>query len=318
VAPGGPAAPELRLEREAKVAELLEGSGEPGTGAPEDRDGAAGGRLEASGVLAKDGCFYVIFDNSPHIARLGPALAAGAPENLLHRQERRDADGFEDIAYDPSSDRFFTLVEALEFRPGSFKAKVQQYDGRLRYLRSGWLDFPLDRPNKGLEGLTCLRRDGRSWLLGLCEGNRCRAGTAGRRPGGGRIQVFAEAGAGGGWEHAGTIRLPETLEFEDYSSLSVAGDRLAVVSQASSALWVGRLAPSGFEVAGEEGTFRFPRDPHGRTVYCTVEGVSWVAADRVVVVSDKAKRGTQGKRCRAKDQSIHIFTIPSEEGGRRP
>ena len=35
-----------------------------------------------------------------------------------------------------------------------------QFDGSLRYLRSDWLDFPLADANKGLEGLTCLRRDG--------------------------------------------------------------------------------------------------------------------------------------------------------------
>ena len=45
---------ELRLEREAKLAELL--------------DRAAGRRLEASGVLAKDGFLYVVY-NLPHIAR---------------------------------------------------------------------------------------------------------------------------------------------------------------------------------------------------------------------------------------------------------
>ena len=39
----------------------------------------------------------------------------------------------------------------------------------------------------------------------------------------------------------GKIRLPETVLFEDYSGIAVAGDRIAVISQASSALWLGRL-----------------------------------------------------------------------------
>ena len=68
--------------------------------------------------------------------------------------------------------------------------------------------------------------------------------VGGTRPGGGRIQVF-RGGSAGGWVHTGTIRLPRTLDFEDYSGIAAAGDRLAVVSQASSALWVGRLAPAG-------------------------------------------------------------------------
>src|SRR6478609_2582259 len=90
---------------------------------------AAGRRLEASGVLTQD---------------------------------RREAEGFEDIAYDPGSDRFFALIEGLPAGPGTYQAKVHQFDGSLRYLRSDWLDFSLPDANKGMEGLTCLRRDGRT------------------------------------------------------------------------------------------------------------------------------------------------------------
>ena len=312
---GHPSGVQLRLEHEAKLVELVE-----------PLDGAAGRRLEASGVLANDDGFYVIFDNLPDIVRLGPGLIAGAPENRVFTQKRREATGFEDIAYDPGSDRFFALIEALPVRSGTYRAKVHQYDGSLRYLRSDWLDFPLADANKGLEGLTCLRRNGRTCLLAMCEGNRCRAGSAGRRPGGGRIQVFTEAGPGGGWVHTGTIRLPRALEFEDYSGISAVGDRLAVVSQASSALWVGRLRRDGADPADEvadevvdEGTvFRFPTDSRGRSVYRTVEGVSWLGDDRVVVVSDKVKPGSGERAGRAKDQSIHIFTIPTVAEGARP
>src|ERR1019366_9470005 len=51
----------------------------------------------------------------------------------------------------------------------------------------------------------------------------------------------------------------------------------------------------------------------GEIIYGTVEGVSWIAPDQVVVVSDKAKP-EQSDRCRAKDQSIHIFKIPPALG----
>jgi hypothetical protein len=50
-------ATQLELVREAKIFDILEGSLDP--------------RLEASGVLVKDGLFYVIFDNMPHIACIG-------------------------------------------------------------------------------------------------------------------------------------------------------------------------------------------------------------------------------------------------------
>jgi hypothetical protein len=300
VALRGPPAPQLVLLEEAKIAELR--------GDPEHR------RLEASGVLAEGGRYYVIFDNSPDVARVG-GLSAGAAETRLIRAESGKGRriGYEDIAYDPTADRFYVLIEALP-HGRAFMAEVEEYDGGFRHLASARLDFPLDRANKGLEGLSCLRRAGRTYLLGLCEGNRCQGGAAGRRPGGGRIQLFERGPRH--WDHAGTIRLPPALWFEDFSSLSVAGDRVAVVSQASSALWVGTLAPSSWEVVGDGATYRFPLDRQGNTVYCNVEGVSWVTGDRVVVVSDRAKATTQGRRCRAKDESIHVFAIPDRGGSR--
>ena len=284
---------QLVLVREAKIASLLAGA--------EDR------RLEASGVLATDGCFFVVFDNAPDIGRLHAELRRGAADNFLIPQDRGDDAGFEDVAHDVAAGRYYVLIEARP-RGRGFMAKVQEYDDGFGYRQSSWLDFPVDGPNKGLEGLTCVRRAGRAYLLGLCEGNRCKDGPEGRRPGGGRIQVFDRGGRH--WDHAGTIRLPASLWFEDYSSLAVAGDRVAVVSQSSSALWVGRLRPSGWELADEGRVWAFPPDREGRTVYCNIEGVSWVAADRVVVVSDRAKREGQDQRCRAKDQSIHVFAIP--------
>jgi hypothetical protein len=288
-----PPVPQLELREEAKIFEVL--------------GDATDLRLEASGVLAKDGVFYVIFDNLAHIGRIDGDLSRAAKENHLIRQDQGRGVGYEDIAYDRFSNHFYLMIEALPHSRG-FMAQVEEYDEHFRYVSSAWLDFPLDRPNKGLEGLTCIHRAEQTYLLGLCEGNRCKGGAAGRRPGGGRIQIFSKGQQC--WDHMGTIRLPEALWFEDYSSLTVAGDHVAVVSQASSALWVGRFSPSSWEVAGEGSIYRFPGDKRGETVYCNVEGVSWVAPDQVVVVSDRAKAGAQSKRCRAKDQSIHVFTIP--------
>ncbi|HUK68567.1 MAG TPA: hypothetical protein VLW50_07425 [Streptosporangiaceae bacterium] len=290
-------APERQLElvREVKIFDLLQ-------------QFELDPRLEASGVLAKDGVFYVIFDNLPHIARIGAELSAAAGANLFIEQHQGHRRGFEDIAYDPWSDRFYVLIESLRRGQGNYMAMVQEYDGNLRYLESVWLDFPLDRPNKGLEGLTSVRRFGLSHLLGLCEGNKCEGGAKGRVPGGGRIHVFTRGKHH--WERADKIRLPGTLLFEDYSGITVTGDRIAVVSQVSSALWIGSLAPWSWEVTGEGSCYLFPRDADGEIIYGTVEGVSWIARDQVVVVSDKAKPD-QDRRCRSKDQSIHIFRIPA-------
>jgi hypothetical protein len=290
---------QLELVREAKIFDILEGSLDP--------------RLEASGVLAKDGLFYVIFDNLPHIACIGPELSRAARDNHMIMQERGHRRGFEDIAYDPQSGRFYVLIESLRRGRAKFMAAVQEYDADFCYLGSAWLDFPLDRPNKGLEGLTCVHRDGQTYLLGLCEGNRCKGGAEGRIPGGGRIHVFRRSRRN--WDRVGKIRLPETVLFEDYSGLAVTGDRIAVVSQSSSALWLGHLSADGWQVTGPGTTYALPTDANGNIVYGTAEGVSWIGADQVVMVSDKAKP-EQDARCRAKDQSMHIFHIPSGPPGR--
>jgi hypothetical protein len=285
---------QLELVEEAKIFDILGGRLDP--------------RLEASGVLAKDGLFYVIFDNLPHIARIGAELSPEAAANHVIKQDRGHRRGFEDIAYDPRASRFYVLIESLPRGREKFMAKVQEYDASFGYLGSAWLDFPLDRPNKGLEGLTCVHRQGQTYLLGLCEGNRCQGGAESRIPGGGRVHVFQRGR--GHWERVGTIRLPETVLFEDYSSITVTGDRVAVISQASSALWLGDLAPAGWQVTGAGTCYALPRDVDGSVIYGTAEGVSWIAPGQVVVVSDKAKP-EQDRRCRAKDQSIHIFGIPA-------
>jgi len=284
---------QLELVREAKILDIMPGSLDP--------------RLEASGVLAKDGLFYVIFDNLPHIACIGPGLAREAGDNHMIMQERGHRRGFEDITYDARSGRFYVLIESLRRSRATYMAAVQEYDADFRYIGSSWLDFPLDRPNKGLEGLTCVHRDGHTYLLGLCEGNRGKGGAEGRVPGGGRIQVFRRDRRN--WKRVGKIRLPETVLFEDYSGIAVTGDRVAVISQVSSALWIGRLSPDDWQVTGTSVTYALPRDADGSITYGTAEGVSWIGPDQVVMCSDKAKP-EQDHRCRAKDQSIHVFRIP--------
>ncbi len=290
----------LRLVQEARVRDLL--------------PAGAGDRLEASGVLAADGRLYVIFDNVSSIAVLDQDLGR-IGGNLLVERTGDAVVGAEDIARDPVSGHYYVLVEALP-RGDGFQAWVEELDERFEHVAGQWLDFPLPCINKGLEGLTCLRRDGVTYLLGLCEGNRCRGGAAGRRPGDGRLQVFRRDGPR--WVHVGRIRLPGTAWFEDYSSVSVHGDRIAVVSQQSSALWVGHLPGSGWVLEDPGTVYAFPRDDDGRPLYCTVEGVSWLDRRRVTVVSDRAKAG-QGGRCRRKEQSVHIFELPaSTSAGRGP
>ena len=110
--------------------------------------------------------------------------------------------------------------------------------------------------------------------------------------------------------------LPASVLFEDYASLDVRNRYVTVISQVSSAMWVGRVQPdpAGLDDLFEEEsrTFLFPRDKQCRIIYCNLEGVTWLPDRRLVVMSDKAKADEQASRCTRKDQSIHIFRLPAQ------
>lgn len=284
----------LRLLREAKMVDLL------------GREAADLRRFEASGVTVAHGRLWVIFDNLPHIASVDPALRPIGEAARLVRQAGPSR-GYEDIAYDQETGRWFVLVEAAKSPTGGFRPQVDTYDAAWRHMARSWVDVAVPSSNKGLEGLTCVRRGARLHLLAVSEANGNRAGRRGRRPGSGLVHVLTESD--GRWVAEDRIHLPEQLPFRDYSGLSVRDDRICVVSQESSALWAGRLGVSSWSVADSGRVFPFPADPRGRTVYGTVEGVCWLDETTVATVSDRAKRD-QPRRFRTKDQSVHVFAIP--------
>jgi len=289
----------LELVSESKIGELL------GEGPRK--------RYEASGVRFNDGYLYVVFDDKPNILRLKPEWETSQEAPTLIETHVRTT-GYEDITYQPFEKRWYCLIEASEARTGGFKPRIDEFDESFRFIDSRWLDFPVKRENKGIEGLSTLRYRGEDYVLGLCEGNLCKSGSAGREPGKGRVQVFRRTN--GDWQHTGTIKLPSSVLFEDYASLDVRDRYVTVISQVSSAMWVGRVRsdPTSLDDLFEEEsrTFLFPRDKQGRIIYCNLEGVTWLPDRRLVVVSDKAKADEQASRCTRKDQSIHVFRLPAQ------
>jgi hypothetical protein len=266
-----------------------------------------GGVLEASGVVAKDGYYYVIFDNVRRIARVHSALQPGSKKHSWFGKTR-DGEGYEDIAFSPDTRRFYLLIEAEKHPDGTFKALIDECNEDAQYKRRRWVDFSFEQRNTGFEGLSAVRWKGRDYLLALCEGNRCRAGRRGRKPGGGRIQVLQRAGTV--WKPVATIALPPSVKFEDYSAVSLRGSRIAVVSQQTSRLWIGTLRFRDWTIAGRGTIYDFPRTRKGNPKYCTLEGLCWLSARAFVLVSDLCK-GKYSKRCRKRDQSIHVFRIPT-------
>jgi uncharacterized protein YjiK len=106
-------------------------------------------------------------------------------------------------------------------------------------------------------------------------------------------------------KRASRIKLPKEARFKDYSSLAYRKHQIAVASQESARVWVGRLdAERRGLVPGSGRLFRFP----GKH-YRNIEGIDWLSDDTFVAVSDRMKKNQSGK-CARTDQSIHVFRIP--------
>jgi hypothetical protein len=154
-----------------------------------------------------------------------------------------------------------------------------------------------------------VRRDDVDYLLALCEGNDCKGGDKGRKPGRGRVQVFEKRKKQ--WSHSRTIALPDTVPFVDYSGMAIDSGRVAIVSQVNSMLWVGQFDSAGWTWQDAGQLYVFPRSDDGAIRYGNIEGVAWIGLTRVVTVSDRRKKKNQTDKGHSeKDQSIHIFDIP--------
>jgi hypothetical protein len=251
-------------------------------------------RLEASGIaLAGDSTALVVFDSLNQIARIDVSLKPSRRNHIWHAPSL--GAGFEDIATADTDGTIFGLIESVEDFDGVLRGFVAEYDREGRWRQCSRLPGQFQKANKGYEGLAHVRRNGREFLYALREGNvRSR----------GRIDVFAREPKGS-WKESRRIDLPDEARFKDYSALACRGDRLAIVSQESARLWVGRLHKRTHTLIPDSGAvYRFP---HKR--YRNVEGIDWLSSDTLIAVSDRSKP-EQPSRSIETDQSIHIFRIP--------
>ena len=284
----------LTLVRERKLCDLMPGD-------------HASKRWEASGVLLKDRHYFVVFDDRVEIARVADDLTPGN-SNSLFGMPHADY-GYEGITYNTAKQRFYLLVEARKHAKGCYKALLVEYDNEFNYLKQRPLDLIFESDNKGFEAVAHVRRDGKDYVLALCEGNMCKCGKEGRTPGGGRVQLFEKTKKC--WRHIRTIDLPTKVPFEDFSGMSIANGRVAVVSQVNSMLWIGQFNEAEWTWHDDGQLFEFPRCDNGSIRYGNIEGVAWIAPTRVVTVSDRRKKKDQPDKVLSdKDQSIHIFDIP--------
>jgi hypothetical protein len=286
--------PVLRLVKERKLADLLDPP-------------RAGAVFEASGVIADGNHSFVALDNVRRVARIGTHLRLESDD---HRWvgANRQGEGYEAITYHRGAGRFYLMIEAQKHPDGTFKGAIEEYDNRWRFKARRWVDFSFEKRNTGFEGLASLEFRGRHYLLALCEGNKCRESRRKKKRGQGRIHVLERRR--GVWHPVAQMKLPKHAKFKDYAGMALRGGRLAVVSQESSRLWVGRLRPSTWTIAGRGRVYDFPRTKKGKKLYGTVEGISWLSSRALIAVSDLRKK-RHPRRCAKTDQSIHVFRIPS-------
>ena len=269
-------------------------------------------RFEASDVVYKDGFLYVVFDNLYQVARIRVDLDPKKKGNKFFGESRDGDSGYEGITFNRKSNRFYALVECAEYPDLSYRAQVHEYDCNFERRTGGWwLDFKFgENSNKGFEGLAWLERDGKEYLIALCEGNSCAGGEQGRTPGNGRIQVFEKSDRY--WEHVSVLAIPSGVRFVDYSGLELSGNRVLVTSQECSSLWIGNLKDREWAFEDEGTIYHLPTN-EGEAIYCNLEGVCEIPAQNkeicLAIVSDKRKKGKKTKRCLSKDQSIQVFTV---------
>jgi len=284
--------PVLRLVRERKLAELL---------AP-PRSGAV---YEASGVIAVGTHCYVALDNVRRVARIATHLRTNSDDHRWAGRARQ-GEGYEAITYSRAQRRFYLMIEAQKHPDGTYKGAIDEYDDDWRYRGRRWVDFAFEKRNTGFEGLASVEWRGQHYLLALCEGNGCRDSHSKRKHGQGRVHVLERRGRM--WHPVARIKLPKAVNFKDYAGMALHGDRVAVVSQESSRLWVGRLQRGKWAIGGKGRVYDLPRTKKGKKKYHTVEGISWLSPRTLVAVSDLRKK-KHPKRSAKTDQSIHVFRI---------
>jgi hypothetical protein len=308
------AVPHLNLVRETKISDLHVAA------LPHNQ-------YEASGVVSQGGFLYVIFDNSYRILKVKPDTGWTSP-SLTSVSNDVDSQ-YEAITFDShNTQNFYAMVESAPSNTLNL-GKLDKYTSTLSGPTGEWTNVTFPFANKGFEGAAWLWScpgggAGNDFILGLCEGNGC---TDSSQPGNGKIKILQQSVSGStiSWNliQNGTVSLP-VANFQDYSDIALyppypatndcaglGGDgtglyTVAIVSQQSSKLWIGTFNAKTWSF-GSGTSYDFPKSG-SQTVYCNIEGVTFLSSTRIAVVSD-AKKTEQPAECGDKEQSIHIFDI---------
>ncbi|KAL6780677.1 hypothetical protein ACKKBF_B12200 [Auxenochlorella protothecoides x Auxenochlorella symbiontica] len=273
--------------------------------------------FEGSDIVRVRGKYYVVFDSSYSIGYLDDRFQFRDPNNQLIGGKGQNDSQFEGIAYVPEDDTFLLLHESQEheggYKPFVTTARLSKDGKEYERLSKCVVDFELTHENKGFEGMAYVKNSKGAFLLGLCEGNFCEGGRRGRKSGNGRIIILQLDTDDNGcrWVKKDVLDIPKEANFIDYSAMAIDYNlgRIAILSQENSAFWVADFDIESLDFVGTGSIVHLPRNEHCEIVYCNAEGIQWIDAYRVIVVSDRAK-ATQPYHCDEHDQSVHIFGLP--------
>ena len=259
------------------------------------------GTYEASGLVLAEGRLHLVFDNLAQVGSLTPDLD---PASGALSPGRVGFSDYEAIAYDPELRCFYVAIEAEEVGRKTWRPRILRLDASGAATGSWQVERKLYSDNKGVEGLTFVRRGGKPYLLALLEGNYGESSDRGREVGNGRLLVLGQT-ADGGWALERELELPKTVAFVDYAGIDVRGDQVAIVSQTSAALWVGTLGDDWS--FGEGRLLEFPRQADGSLRYGRVEGVAWLDGTRLALCSDQEAPRDRGKG--RVEQAVHVVEL---------
>jgi len=313
------------------------------------RESGNSSHYESSEIKRVDDYLYVLFDHSSVLGRLRTDLQYFREENVLireHDPSLQSSDfyiptlqGFKGFFYDREASLFYGIVQSGtknlndHNHEGFYRPVVQQIkvSGSFYSIMGECpTDIQFSKDNTGFEGAIRIRPPSTSkfvlnatepsdfYILTLCDTNFCETGGRGRQSGNGRLLLLKKAVNINVnnihydclWQTEQTIRLPSSVNFQDYSSVALRGNRIAIASQQQSKIWIGHLDLNTMEVAHEGKMYDFPRNEMCEIIYCNIEGIDWLTDDVLVAISDQMKSSDQSFRCAAKDQSVHVFAIP--------
>jgi hypothetical protein len=262
-------------------------------------------KLEASGIYKLNDFYYLVFDNISAMVSFNTSF----DKKTVKWISTNPSSGFEGITFHKKKNSLLIIEEAsLEKEP---KAYIHEYNLGTNYLSNPVLvPFPLvDR--KGFEGIAYFDFQGQDYLALLLEKKKYLHPTSGKK---GNLFILKQENSGKWSEYS--FESLKKIGFKDYSDIAIFQNKVAIVSQKSSSVWIGDWNFPNLDFSHGK-VYHFPlinqkgeHNPKGEKGYCNVEGVTWVDSNTLAFVSDRQKKTKRKTICSFKEEMIHIFRIP--------